>query len=129
VPFRFLFDEHVSVPACRSLRERGVDVVHVLEIGLKTALDPQVLDRAAAEGRILVTRNYADFTAQVSAYTSAGRSFPGVLFLPVSVPQGDVGAHVRAVERWIDAQTAADPEGAAAGRSPLADSFGWLASS
>jgi predicted nuclease of predicted toxin-antitoxin system len=126
VSLRFLFDEHVSMPACRALQERGVDVVHALEIGLRRALDPEVLDRAVAEGRIVVTRNYADFSALARSYGAAGRSFPGVLFLAVSVRQSDVGAHVASVERWIAAQADADPEGSAAGRSPIADGVGWL---
>lgn len=126
MPFRFLFDEHVSAPACRALRQRGVDAVHVVEVGLKQADDADVLGWAATNGRIVVTRNHRDFVPLVEEYVTAERSFPGILFLPGSVAPGDVGAHVRAVERWIEAQTAADPESAAMGRSSVADSFGWL---
>ena len=126
MPFRFLFDEHVSAPAGRALRQRGVDVVNAVEVGLKEADDAEVLAWATDESRIVVTRNYRDFAPLVAEYAAAGRPFPGVLFLSDSVPPADVGAHIRAVERWIEAQSAADPEGATAGRSSVTDSFGWL---
>jgi predicted nuclease of predicted toxin-antitoxin system len=126
VPFRFLFDAHVSGPAGRALRERGLDVVHAIEAGLWRADDADLLTWAAAEGRIVVKRNYRDFAPLVAARSAAGESFPGVLFLPTSIPPADVGAHVLALERWVAEQAAVDPEGAALGRSPVADSFGWL---
>jgi hypothetical protein len=126
MPLRFLFDEHVSKPACHVLRERGVDVLHVLDVGLGRAPDSDVLAWAAAEGRIVVTRNYRDFATLIEAYTAHGWSFPGVLFLPVSLSQADVGAHVRAIEEWSAIQAAADPEGVDAGQSPIINSFAWL---
>lgn len=126
MPLRFLFDEHVNKPACHALRDRGVDVVHVLDVGLERAPDPEVLARAAEEGRIVMTRNYRDFARLVEAYTAQKRSFPGVLFLPASLSQADVGGHVRAVEAWIADEAAADPEGVEAGRSSIAEGFGWL---
>lgn len=118
MPFRFLFDEHVSKPACDILRARGIDVAHVLDLGLGRASDAEVLARAAAEGRITVTRNYRDFAALVDVYRAKGEPFPGVLFLPISLSQADVGAHVRAVEEWIAGQGAE--------RNPIENGFGWL---
>lgn len=118
MPFRFLFDEHVNKPACDALRARGVDVTHVLDIGLARATDAEVLARAAAEGQIVVTRNYRDFATLIQAYRAEGHRFAGVLFLPVSLSQADVGAHVRALEEWIAGQGA---EG-----KPIENGFGWL---
>lgn len=116
--FRFLFDEHVNKPACDALRDRGVDVTHVLDIGLARASDADVFARAAVEGRIVVTRNYRDFSRLVEAYDARGEPFSGVLFLPVSLSQADVGTHARAVEEWMAAQAG---EG-----NPIANTFGWL---
>ena len=115
---RFLFDEHVNKPACDTLRARGVDVTHVLDIGLAGASDADVLARAAAEGRIIVTRNYRDFATLVEAYRVRSEQFPGVLFLPVSLPQADVAAHVHAVQEWIAARSRE--------RNPIEGGFGWL---
>lgn len=126
MPLRFLFDEHLNLPACQALRKRGLDVTHVIEMGLAGASDPEVLSAAAAESRIMVTRNYSDFAKLVEAFNARGRSFPGVLFVPVSLPQTDAGALVRAIERWIAAWMTAGPEGIESERSPIADGVGWL---
>jgi hypothetical protein len=126
VPFRFLFDAHLSAPAGRALRERGLDVVLAVEVGLRRADDADLLAWAAGEGRVVVTRNYRDFAPLVAARAAAGVSFPGVLFVPTSIPQADVGAHVLALERWVAEQAAADPSGAAMGRSTVAGGLGWL---
>ncbi len=113
-----LFDEHVNAVACRQLQAQGVDVVHVLEVGLEGASDPDVLQWAIASGRVVVTRNYRDFAPLALALARRGEPFPGVLFLPSSIPQGDVGAHVRAVQAWIAAR--------AAGETSVENGFGWL---
>lgn len=126
MPLRFLFDEHVSKPACQVLRERGVDVLHVLDVGLGRAPDSDVLAWAAAERRIVVTRNYRDFARLIEAYRAHGWSFPGVLFLLASLSQADTDAHVRPIEAWIAAQAEADPAGADVGRSLITDGFGWI---
>jgi hypothetical protein len=107
----------VSVPAMRGIRTEGVDVVHVLEVGLGGALDSEVFDYARTQGRIVVTRNYQDFAPLVTAYASAGRSFPGVLFLRASLPPGDPGAHVRAFRSWMERNQ---------DFNPVKDRYGWL---
>ena len=117
--FRFLFDQHVSGPALRQLRTRGVDVVHGAEVGLAEADDPEIFRWAQSEGRIVVTRNYRDFAPLVRALAAAREPFPGVLFLPSSLRPNDVGAHVTALIRWIN-----DAEAAAA--NPVENGLGWL---
>lgn len=114
---RFLFDQMVSVPALRQVRKRGLDVSHVLEVGLGGASDARVLAYAREEGRIVVTRNYQDFAPLVSAYVREGIAFPGVLFVPTSIPHGDPGGHVKALVSWVDR---------AGDRNPVADTLGWL---
>lgn len=115
---RFLFDEMVHVGACEELRRRGVDVLHALRVDEEVGTDRDVLELAREQGRIVVTRNYRDFAMLARAYARRGRSFPGVLFLPTSLSQADVGAHVRAIESWIDEH--------AGGELPIRDSFGWV---
>jgi predicted nuclease of predicted toxin-antitoxin system len=116
---RFLFDQHVNGAALRALRARGVDILHVAEVGLADADDPAVLEYARRDGRIVVTRNYHDFGPLVQALAARAIDFPGVLFLATSVRQSDVGAHVRVVADWIAVATAA-------GVSPVRGTFGWL---
>lgn len=104
----FVFDHHVNAPAMRRLREEGVDVVSVAEVGLGEADDPDILAWAARENRIVVTRNYRDFAPLVEAYAKRGISFPGVLFYSSSVRHSDVGYHVRALREWITQAEEAD---------------------
>jgi predicted nuclease of predicted toxin-antitoxin system len=119
VTLRFLFDQHVSGPALRVLRSQGVDVVHVAEVGLARADDAAILQWALREGRIVVTRNYRDFSPLVDAFATRGIRFPGVLFVATSVRHSDVGAHVRALTAWIAGAEQAD-------HNPARDGFAWL---
>lgn len=119
--FRFLFDEHVHYPAYRRLDADGIDVAHVGQIrnecgGLED--DLTILEFAARENRIVVTRNYQDFEPLAKSFTLQGRAFPGILFIPKSLPGNNLMAHVNAVTSWI--------EGAAQGHHQVADTFGWL---
>lgn len=116
---RFVFDQHVSGPALRQLRGRGVDVLHVAEAGLSEEDDPAVFHWSIREGRIIVTRNYCDFAPLVEAFTRRGGSFPGVLFYSTSIRHDDVGSHVRALLGWMESAVRM-------GRSPVLNSFGWL---
>ncbi|MGH7566228.1 MAG: DUF5615 family PIN-like protein [Gemmatimonadota bacterium] len=115
---RFLFDVHFHRGACDQLKDRGVEAVHASGIGLGRASDAEVLDRAISEERIVVTRNYRHFAPLVDACVRRGKDFPGVLFLAPSIPQGDAGAHVEVIERWI--------RGIPPGENPIANTFGWL---
>ena len=117
--FRFVFDQHVNARALAQLRQRGLDVVHVAEVGLASVNDPEVFAWAAHEERIIVTRNYQDFAPLVSTWAARGLAFPGVLFLATSVPQADAGHHVRSLLAWVEAATRA-------GHNPVANSYGWL---
>lgn len=119
VSFRFIFDQHVNARALGPLRERGFDVVHVAEVGLSEADDPEIFLWARAEGRLVVTRNYRDFAPLVTAYARRGESFPGVLFYPKSIRYTDVGAHAAALERWM--QRAKE-----LGVNPAESSYSWL---
>ena len=59
---RFLIDENLSPQLAHHLRAvHGYEAVHVNEIGLQGAPDPDVLARAVAEDRIVVTNNAEDF--------------------------------------------------------------------
>jgi predicted nuclease of predicted toxin-antitoxin system len=53
---RFLANENVSGAVIRGLRGLGHDVVSVKEV-MRSAADREVLSRAAAEGRILITHD------------------------------------------------------------------------
>ncbi len=117
---RFLFDQHMSGPALRQLRARGIDVVHVGELGLAEADDADILHRSVREGRIIVTRNYCDFAPLAEAFARQRKPFPGVLFCPTSLRHDDAGGHVRALLGWIE-------DAVRLGRNPVENGLGWLA--
>lgn len=70
-------DEHVPKAVTEGLRRRGADVVTVQEIGLQAADDQRHLERAAQEGRVVVTQD-ADFLR----LHAAGVSHRGIVYAP-----------------------------------------------
>lgn len=59
---RLLIDEDSqAVPLVRALRVAGHDVLSVQEAGRNGASDPEVLEFARVEGRIVITHNCDDF--------------------------------------------------------------------
>lgn len=56
-----LLDENLSPRAAMELRADGHDVVHLRERGRLGISDPEVLDLAFDEDRVLITANVGDF--------------------------------------------------------------------
>lgn len=59
---KLLLDQGLPRTASARLRLGGVDAVHTAEIGMATALDEEILARAVAEERVVVTFD-SDFHA------------------------------------------------------------------
>ena len=87
---RLLSDEDVPGDIVRGLRRRqpGLDMVRVQEVGLSGALDPDVLDWAARQGRQIFTRDRKTMTAHAYDLVSQGLIMPGVFVLPEHMPIG-----------------------------------------
>ena len=66
-PPKLFLDENLSPFICVVLREDGVDASHVRDRGMFGATDAEVLERAYAEDRLLVTLNVDDFVRLVRA--------------------------------------------------------------
>lgn len=74
---KLLLDANLSPEVARLLKEAGHDAIHVADIGLLTAADPDILRTAAKEERILLTAD-SDFGALLALGSLAS---PSVLLL------------------------------------------------
>jgi predicted nuclease of predicted toxin-antitoxin system len=70
---RLLLDNNLSPRLCEMLVREGWDVVHVSAIGLRAALDPEVLRAARDDDRILVSAD-TDFGGLLAATHEPGPS-------------------------------------------------------
>jgi len=62
VNVKLLLDENLSPKVAEILRnDDGLDAVHIRDSGLLEATDPEVLERAYTEDRVLATKNVDDF--------------------------------------------------------------------
>jgi hypothetical protein len=98
----FLIDEMFPIAAAALLRHTyGHDAVHVAEAGLRAAEDAQVAAVARGEGRVVVTENVTDFTAE--------RDVVLVFVLKKNLPAGggQAAALAKVLDRW--AQEHPDP--------------------
>lgn len=104
---RVLLDQGLAPGAAELLRHRGIDAVHVFEVGMHTSDDTEILDRARDELRVCVTLDH-DFHAHL-ALTRSGR--PSVVLLRV---QGlDSHGQAALIERILVDCEVALAEGAA----------------
>ncbi len=78
---RLVSDEDVHGDIIRGLlrREPALDLVRVQDIGLDHTPDPQILQWAAAEGRIVLTEDVNTMVGFAWARVAAGQSMPGVI--------------------------------------------------
>ena len=67
----------VTPRAAATLAEMGHDAVHAKDVGLGTAPDADILARAAAEGRVVVTADL-DYPRLLA---TGGASSPGVILI------------------------------------------------
>ena len=75
--FPLLTDENIDADVVRFLRQRGFNVLDVCEEGLRGAADIDVIRRAVAENRVIVTHD-SDFGTLA---VHAGERIVGLLFL------------------------------------------------
>lgn len=99
---RLLLDAHVSGPNVgRRLRDEGHDVRALdQEAALEGLEDDQVLALAAAERRILVTHNVADFPQILREWAAAQRAHAGVI-LVYGIDHREFALLTRGIGRWL----------------------------
>ena len=84
---RILLDAHISGRTVgKALVEDGHDVRALdSEVELEGLSDPEILELAVVEGRILVTANIRDFEPILRQWAGESRSHAGVILVPSSV--------------------------------------------
>src|SRR5918997_1441108 len=100
---RILLDAHISGRSVgEALTEGGHDVRALdSEVELEGLSDPEVLELAAAEGRVLVTAKVRDFEPLLREWAGEGRSHAGVILVPSSVRNEAFGVLIAGLEETI----------------------------
>jgi len=81
---RFLADEDCDNRILRAFRRREpeIDWVRVQDMGLSGCDDDSVLEFAAANQRVVLTRDVSTMTATAHARVERGQSMPGIIVVP-----------------------------------------------
>ena len=89
---RFQADNDLKFGIVKAVRRRepAIDFVSAQEAGLDGVGDPELLDRAAAEGRVLVTHDRRAMISHFRARLAAGQSGPGLLIVSQGALIGEV---------------------------------------
>ncbi|MBS1894049.1 MAG: DUF5615 family PIN-like protein [Actinobacteria bacterium] len=74
---KLLLDANLSPEVARRLKDAGHDTTHVVEIGLVTASDPEIMRAAVDTERVLLTAD-SDFAAMLAL---GGAGAPSVVLL------------------------------------------------
>jgi hypothetical protein len=87
---RLLVDQNFNARILRGLvrRESAVDLLRVADIGLSDAPDPMILERAALDGRVLLTHDRQTVPGFAYARVGAGQPMPGVFVVSKDLPIG-----------------------------------------
>jgi predicted nuclease of predicted toxin-antitoxin system len=83
---KLYLDEDISPKICVILRKKGMDAVSAHETGMLEASDEEQLSFAAAEGRVMVTRNRDDFITLTVQFFEALKQHKGLIIVPHSIP-------------------------------------------
>jgi hypothetical protein len=83
-------DENFNNDIIRGLvrRQPDVNIVRVQDVGLSGADDPDVLEWAAGQGRVLVTHDVSTLSKYAYERVAAGKSMPGVFEVTMDLSIG-----------------------------------------
>ncbi len=114
---KFFIDSALSPIVAERLREAGYDAVHTRDYDMTSATDSSILERAAAEQRVVVSAD-TDFGTQLA---ESGHAFPSVLLFRRGVTRRPEGqAELLIADPHFSAPNANGPQ--PKGRAwPLAD--------
>lgn len=102
---KLYMDVHIPLAVTEQLRLRRVDALTAQEDGAGTLEDDELLDRAAALGRVMFTHDHR-FRAMAEQWIRDGRDFAGLLFGPCAAHL--VGRYVRDLHLIAEASEPGD---------------------
>lgn len=98
---RLLLDEHISPKVAAALRKKGIDAYAVGDsqyAQVQGMPDQFLLERAAQEGRVLITYNYADFAVLHKEWVLKDRGHAGIgLVARGRIPSNNRGRQIKAL--------------------------------
>ena len=102
---RFQADNDLKFGIVKAVRRRepSIDFASAQEAGLDGLSDPELLDRAAREDRVLVSHDRRTMLDHFRMRLAAGKSSPGVFIVSQGAPIGQV------VEALVYAWVLSDP--------------------
>lgn len=103
-----LIDEHLSQALTAALRSRGVDAVRVQDVGLRSTPDPDILEWAAARGRVFVTLDRRTVPGFAYDRVRQGRPMAGVVMVDDSQSLGDIAEDLHVLAACESADNARD---------------------
>lgn len=104
---RYLADENFNRKVVTGLRRhaQSLDVVRVQDVGLRTVGDPDVLEWAAVDGRILLTHDFRTVPDFAYERIATGLPMPGVFLMPSLL---DIGIAIEQLTLIAEATHAAE---------------------
>lgn len=81
---RLAADENFKAQIIRGLirRHQQIDIVRIQDVGLQGAADPEVLEWAANQGRILLSHDVVTLPDAAYSRVARGMLMPGVFLVP-----------------------------------------------
>jgi hypothetical protein len=92
VSIRFLADEDLDADIIAGLRSRepAIDILDIKSTGLRGTKDPDLLEIAAQQDRILITHDRRTMTRHFRERLAVGKRSPGLFIVPQQSPIGEI---------------------------------------
>ena len=88
---KLYLDEDISPKVSVILRKKGLDAISAHETGMLEASDEEQLSFAAADGRVMVTRNRDDFITLTVQFFEKLKPHCGLIIVPYTISGHEFG--------------------------------------